>query len=188
MHSLAKIYEGWDGYQTSLVRAAEPLTPEQLAFRTAPHRRSVGELVRHISFGRLTWFRRMAVPGVEEVAARVPQWFTDREGNRHAVEESAPADDRKALLQWLHWSWLPIRRVLTDWTTNDLATTYRHRYQGKTYAVSHQWTIWRIMAHDIHHGGQIAMLLATQGIRCVELGLLGGHLTEPEEEKCAESE
>jgi uncharacterized damage-inducible protein DinB len=180
MHSLAKIYEGWDGYQTSLVRAVEPLTPEHLAFRTAPHRRSVGELVRHIALGRLTWFRRMPVPGVEEVAARVPQWVTDREGDRHAVEESVPADDPKALVQWLHWSWVPVRRVLSDWTTADLSLAYRHRYQGKTYAVSYQWTIWRIMAHDIHHGGQVAMLLATQGIRTVELGLLGGHLTEPE--------
>jgi uncharacterized damage-inducible protein DinB len=35
------------------------------------------------------------------------------------------------------------------------------------------------MAHDIHHGGQIAMMLSTQGVTTLELGLLGGHLVEP---------
>src|SRR5881394_3799852 len=57
--SLAHVFEGWDGYQTSLVHAIEPLTAAQLEWRAAPGRRSVGELVRHISFGRITWFARM---------------------------------------------------------------------------------------------------------------------------------
>jgi uncharacterized damage-inducible protein DinB len=35
------------------------------------------------------------------------------------------------------------------------------------------------MAHDIHHGGQIAMMLAIQGIESLELGKLGGHIVEP---------
>lgn len=45
--------------------------------------------------------------------------------------------------------------------------------------LSRQWTIWRIMAHDLHHGGQLAILLGIQGIEIPELGDLGGHLTEP---------
>jgi uncharacterized damage-inducible protein DinB len=161
------------------VHAVAPLTPDQLAWRPAPHRRSVGELIRHISLGRINWFSRMPAPGVEAAVARVPKWATDGDGVRHVVEEAVPAGDAAGLVQWLQWSWEPVGRVLEEWTVDDLALTYRHRFRGVDYAVSRQWTVWRIMAHDIHHGGQVAMMLATQGITTVDLGLLGGHIVEP---------
>ena len=63
MRSLADIYEGWDGHQTSLVQAIAPLTPEQLIWRPAAKLNSVGELARHISLARITWFARMDAPG-----------------------------------------------------------------------------------------------------------------------------
>jgi hypothetical protein len=36
------------------------------------------------------------------------------------------------------------------------------------------------MAHDIHHGGEIALMLGMQGIEAFELQALGGHLTLPQ--------
>jgi hypothetical protein len=30
------------------------------------------------------------------------------------------------------------------------------------YLVSRQWTLWRILSHDLHHGGQLALLLGLQ--------------------------
>jgi hypothetical protein len=62
---------------------------------------------------------------------------------------------------------------------DDLHRTYRHTWRGDTYAVSYQWTIWRIMAHDIHHGGELVIMLGMQGIENFELGDLGGHIIEP---------
>jgi uncharacterized damage-inducible protein DinB len=179
MQSLAHIFNGWDGYQTSLVRAITGLTPDQLGWRPAPGRRSIGELTRHISLGRITWFARIPAPGIEDVAALVPRWATDGDGARHAIEQSVPADDAAELVAWLERSWRPVRRVLDEWTADELARTYRHRFRGTDYQVSYQWTIWRICSHDCHHGGQIAMMLAIQGIEAFELRTLGGHITEP---------
>jgi uncharacterized damage-inducible protein DinB len=174
------VYEGWEGYQTALVRAVATLTAEQLAFRPAPGMRSVGETARHIAAGRLTWFRRMDAPGSAELDALVPEWVTDREGNRHVVEERlAPADDAAALVGWLERTWGMVAATLAAWTTDDLQRTYRHTFRGTTYAVSYQWTIWRILSHDMHHGGQLTTLLYQQGVEPAELGWLGGHLTEP---------
>jgi uncharacterized damage-inducible protein DinB len=178
--SLAHVFKGWDGYQTSLVHAIQPLKEAQLEWRPVQSRRSVGELVRHISFGRITWFARMPAPGIDEAARKVPEWFTDGDGSRHAVEGSVPANDAATLVEWLNISWQPIRRMLDESTVSDLATTYRHRFRGLDYEVSRQWTIWRILSHDCHHGGQIAMMLAIQGIGAFELGALGGHITEPQ--------
>jgi uncharacterized damage-inducible protein DinB len=72
-----------------------------------------------------------------------------------------------------------VAATLDQLTVDDLPATYEQPYQGKVYAVSRQWVIWRIMCHDIHHGGQLSELLAMQGIEPTELTLLGGHLTEP---------
>lgn len=33
------------------------------------------------------------------------------------------------------------------------------------------------MSHDLHHGGQLALMLGLQGIDVPELGDKGGHLT-----------
>jgi uncharacterized damage-inducible protein DinB len=52
-----------------------------------------------------------------------------------------------------------IAGTLDQWTVTDLARTYRHEYYGKVYTISYQWTIWRIMTHDIHHRGELALML-----------------------------
>ncbi len=41
---LSTIFAGWDGYNTSLLHAIQPLTQAQLLWRPADHLRSVGEL------------------------------------------------------------------------------------------------------------------------------------------------
>jgi uncharacterized damage-inducible protein DinB len=179
MHKLAQLFDGWNGYQTSLVHAVAPLTAEQLSWRPAPDRRSAGELVRHICLGRITWFSRIGAPGADEVASRVPRWYTDGDGARHVAEESVPCDRSSLLTDWLALTWQPIQRLLEQWTVDDLFQTYPHRFRGIDYVVSRQWTVWRMMSHDIHHGGQLAILLALQGIEAFELRALGGHITVP---------
>ena len=163
---LTEIFEGWEGYQRSLVNAISPRTREQLLWRPAPGLSSVGELAQHISYGRIDWFGRMSAPGARELAEQAEKW--------------QPAmDDAAELTRRLEVSWRMVEAVLKGWTTADLWETYLQPYQGKTYAVSRQWVIWRIMSHDIHHGGQLSIMLFTQGIEIPELGDLGGHLTEP---------
>ncbi len=166
---LKHVYEGWEGYQQSLVDAIAPLTGEQLASRPAPDLRSVGELASHIAVGRIDWFNRMGAPGSAELVRQVAA----------AGPESAMAQDAGALVHWLEASWDMIAMTLDQWTVSDLHKTYRLSFQGQIYAISRQWTIWRILSHDIHHGGQLAVMLGIQGIAIPELGDLGGHLTMP---------
>jgi uncharacterized damage-inducible protein DinB len=179
MRKLAQIFDGWGGYQTSLLHAVTPLTTEQLSLRPAPDRRSVGELARHISLGRITWFSRIGAPGIDAIAQRVPRWYTDHDGSRHAVEESVLCDQGAVLAEWLTLSWQPVRRMLDEWTVDDLFVSYPHRFRGVDYDISRQWTVWRMMSHDTHHGGQLAMMLAMQGIEAFELRGLGGHIIAP---------
>lgn len=180
MRKLAQLLDGWNGYQLSLLHAVTPLNKEQLAWRPVPDRRSLGEMIRHICLGRITWLSRIGAPGVEGIALAVPKWYTDPDGSHHVVEESIPSDQPEVLSEWLKLSWQPIDSLLQEWTLDDLFQTFPHRFRGTEYAVSRQWTIWRIMSHHMHHGGQLALMLAMQGIDAFELRALGGHITAPD--------
>ncbi len=116
---------------------------------------------------------------MDAIASRVPRWYADGDGARHVVEEEVPCDQAPVLTEWLMLSWQSIQRMLGEWAVDDLFQTYPHRFRGTDYNVSRQWTVWRIMSHDIHHGGQLAMMLAMQGIEAFELRALGGHIITP---------
>lgn len=178
--SLTRIFEGWEGYNTSLVHAVAPLTSFQLGFRPANPLRSVGELARHISLGRLTWFARLDAPGSPDLVQQVSAWETDDDGNRYPQEDSLSiAEESAQLVRWLEATWQMIAASISEWTVDDLFQTYRHTWNGTVYAVSRQWTIFRILAHDIHHGGELSLMLGTQGIEAFELCALGGHILLP---------
>jgi uncharacterized damage-inducible protein DinB len=166
---LLMLFEGWNGYQESVLHAVQSLTAEQVVWRPAPNRRSAGELAAHIAVGRIGWFQRMGAPGSDELLRRGIE-----EGGEEAI-----ASNLDALTRWLTASWMMVENTLRRWTVADLGETYRQEYHGQAYAVSRQWTIWRILAHDIHHGGELALTLGLQGVSLPELGDLGGHVTMP---------
>jgi uncharacterized damage-inducible protein DinB len=167
--TLLAVYRGWDDHQISLVRAIAPLTREQLAWRPAPGLRSVGEVAGHIIGGRVNWFHAVLGAGSADFAREVAAWRPE-----DAVEEQ-PAE----LVRWLESTWGMIEEALGRWTVADLGQVYDlPPYQGKKYALTRQWIIWRVLAHDLHHGGELAIMLGTQGIPIPELGDEGGHLAE----------
>src|SRR5947209_7574765 len=117
--SLKTVFSGWDGYQLSLVRAIAPLTPEQLAYRAAPDRRSAGEIGAHIAFGRIDWFCRMGAPGAAELGERAaPHWV------RYGEVADSITGDAAEIVRWLEDGWRMVERVLAEWTVDDLLKTY----------------------------------------------------------------
>jgi uncharacterized damage-inducible protein DinB len=179
-NSLLSIFDGWNGYQESIVHAVEPLTLEQLAWRPKENFYSVGELVRHISLGRLTWLMRMHAPGGAELAKHIIEWEIDSDGNRDIIEAAIAITEQPAeLVRWLNLTWQIIETCLTSWTVTDLSQTYAHRWNGQAYDVSRQWTVWRVMNHDIHHGGELSLMLGLQGIEAFELSVFFGHIILP---------
>ena len=185
---LKTVYEGWDSHQQALMRTVTPLMPQQLAWRPAPNQSSVNELIGHIAGARLWWFYKMNAPGSATLARQIAPWASEKfnagdinELNRWLeanLQWEAPLTKIPGeSLKWLESSWQMIETTLNTWTVADLAQTYRHIREGKIYAVTRQWTIWHVLSHDLHHGGQLALMLGPQGINVAELGDEGGHLT-----------
>jgi uncharacterized damage-inducible protein DinB len=175
--SLLTIYDGWSGHQQALLSAVIGMTPEQLAWRGGEHLRSAGELIGHIATGRVSWIH--VVLKVESDA--VDQWLAEACDVTRAGYRLKPGLelDASILATGLEATWEMIESALSKWTVEDLSRTFHHPYQGKTYVVPYQWVLWRIMAHDIHHGGELAFALGMQGIAIPELGDQGGHLVTP---------
>ncbi len=174
--SLLTIYDGWAGHQQALMSAVIGLTPEQLAWRGGEHLRSAGELIGHIATGRASWIHDIL--GVESDAT--DQWLKEacQPGPAHHLKPGVDLD-AQLLAVGLEATWEMIEGALSKWTVEDLSRTFHHPYQGKTYVVPYQWVLWRIMAHDIHHGGQLSFALGMQGIAIEELGDQGGHIVVP---------
>jgi uncharacterized damage-inducible protein DinB len=169
---LSSVYQGWEGYQQSLVHAIAPLSAEHLAWRGAPGLRSLSEIAAHIGDGRIRWFLGVLGAGSEEQRAEVAALAP----TGGLVGVSRPAQ----LVGWLELSWAVVEEALAGWTTDNLDESVKQSYQGQTYSIPRQWVIWRVMAHDLHHGGELALSLGMQGIAIPELGDQGGHLTPVE--------
>src|SRR5581483_7195946 len=134
---------------------------------------------RHVALGRLNWLARISAPQIERAVAGVPEWFTDRDGTSHIVEEAIRCDSAQILAEWLQCSWTPIQATLEAWTVENLFETFHHRFRNTDYLISRQWVLWRILSHDLDPGGQIAAMLATPHIDAFEFRSLGGHITVP---------
>jgi uncharacterized damage-inducible protein DinB len=174
---LKTIFEGWEGYQACLVQALTPLSTLQLTWQPTPRLRPVGEIAAHISLGRIDWFQRMGAPGSEQLAEEFAPW---RSPGSVISRQGAPrAENAAEMVRWLEVSWFMVADTLERWTAADLLRTYRLELRGKVLAVSNQWTMWRVLTHDIHHGGEIALMLGLQGLPSSNLGDLGGHIVQP---------
>jgi hypothetical protein len=95
-HSVPEIYEHIDRTRARLVAAVENLSGEQHAFRTAPDRWSVAELVEHLSIveGNVVGLLQKLLGKSEEAGAAaptVPDLFADPVSIEEFVERSRVA-------------------------------------------------------------------------------------------------
>lgn len=117
-------------------KALEGLTPQQAAWKPAPERRSIWQIVNHITFWREHEIRNLAgeKPGPEEVERRN---FEEPQ----AVTEAAWDDARERFAQ----SHKRIRDLIADERTPLERVQY-------------------LIPHDAYHIGQIMTLRALQGL------------------------
>jgi hypothetical protein len=109
----------------------------------------------------------MNAPGSAALAEQIDAWEVDEDGNRHIVESALPiATTAVDLVHWLEVTGKMVADTL-NLARGRPGQSYRHTWNGDVYDVSRQWTIWRILSHDIHHGGQIALDAGHAGHRGV---------------------
>jgi uncharacterized damage-inducible protein DinB len=156
--NLLPFYKGWEAYQELLIKALAPLSDEQLALRAAPHLRTIGEDAAHIVGTRVGWFHMLMGEGDAEIAP-MDTWDA----------ENAPARSAAELIAGLEATWQMIQNALTRWTPADLEYIFEGTRSGKEYRYSRQWVIWHVIEHDLHHGGEISLVLGMHNLAAPDL-------------------
>jgi len=156
-----QFYRGWDTYQQLMERALAPLSVEQLATTApAPHLRTVGLIARHVVGARARWLRHTLGEGGEDFED-LGAWDDDDQPERSGAE----------LVEGLRRTGDVIAAGLARWTAKDLETNFPNTSPepGEPEAFSRQWVIWHLIEHDLHHGGEISLILGMHGLAGIEL-------------------
>lgn len=152
--SLLPLYKGWETYQELLIKAIEPLSPDQLSLQTAPHLRSIGELATHIIGVRAGWLFYTLEKGDEQMTSLAQQ----------------PACSSAELVNGLAVTWQVIQDALSHWTIADLDGIVRDiDDDGKEVLYTRQWVIWHLIEHDLHHGGELSFTLGMHGLTGISI-------------------
>jgi uncharacterized damage-inducible protein DinB len=156
--TLSIFYQGWHDYQQLLTEVIAPLSSEQLTLCVAPQQRSIGEIVRHMIGAWARWFHELMEVG-DKGFADFGKW--DREG--------APTRDATALVQGLETTWRVMQDALANWTPEDMQYSYKGEEPSHPEPFTRQWVVWHLIEHDLHHGGEVSLILGAHGLQAPAL-------------------
>ena len=157
--TLDVIYASWQGYQEKLRDCIAPLTNEQLGLQPAAHMWPLGQIVQHIISVRAGWFSGTLQDEDEAMNDYMMAW-----GQRESPDRSA-----EELVRGLEQTWAFIEARLRRWTPDDCARTFPDEWDGQVYQVSRSWVIYHVMEHDLHHGGEVSLILGMNGLRTPDI-------------------
>ncbi|MBN9388815.1 MAG: DinB family protein [Chloroflexi bacterium] len=147
-----RIFESWQYYQNELKRVVAPLTEEQLKLRAVPGQRSLGELASHIVYARAKWLLS-ALPEGDTALEQFLAWQDPGEALPSAAE----------IVWGLDLTWQRINTSIEGWAQ------YSPDTQLTEKEVTGLRTIWGLLEHDLHHGGELAFSLGALGLPAPEM-------------------
>jgi uncharacterized damage-inducible protein DinB len=169
---LRPIYDGWANHQRLVVKAIGELTPEQLGLRSAPHLWAVWQPAGHMAGARAYWFHDILGEGDSSIrdtfrvaSTTVPDLPIEDAGWED--DEDHPRGSRE-LAEALGRTWSMIDSCLRRWTPDDLAGELPRPGRAGPQ-ITRGWVIWHLIEHDLHHGGEISLVLGSHGLPGVDL-------------------
>jgi uncharacterized damage-inducible protein DinB len=107
---------------------------------------------------RARWFHQLMGEGGDEFAA-LSAW--DRPGQ--------PARDAAELLHGLDATWTGMEGAITGWTPAEWARVFPSEPPYEDVIYTRHWVIWHLIEHDLHHGGEISIILGMHGLTAPDL-------------------
>jgi len=152
---LAAVVKHWKGVRRDLLRRLDALADEQLAFVQRDGLWSLGKVARHVAEAEDGWFRYAVTRELEE-------WPEFRDDG-HASIASV-----KALLAEVHDR---TEAFLATLGHNDLANSDADFAGAETGVetpwgekLALDWIILHVLEHEIHHRGEIYLMLGLLGL------------------------
>ncbi len=148
----------WRLYNDKLRDAVAPLTAEQLRLQPAPGMWPLQQLLQHIVSVRAGWFLG-TLQEVDETIEPYLAWGQWESPPRTAAELAQGLDD----------TWTFIESRLRRWSVEELAATFPDETDEGVFDVSRSWVIYHVLEHDLHHGGEVSLLMGMNGLPGVDL-------------------
>ena len=151
--NLFDIYRQWEtDLRPYTVDALRRMAPEQLAYKPEGWHSSAWDLADHMVGCEWIWISR-------NVLQRAP-WGTRWQANRFGSMDQLLA------------FWEQVHGETVEWMKSvpaaELEREIAMPYEGMPTATV-QWLVYHVMEHEIHHRGQIFMLMRMQGITPPEI-------------------
>jgi uncharacterized damage-inducible protein DinB len=144
------VFGNWQAIRLALYQALDVLTEDQLNF--VPHAGlwSLGETARHIAEVETGWFG----------------WFVWHEIDawpEYSAAQYPTLTSVKQLLDDVHNRTLAYLDGKTEADLDQVVVLPR----GKTTTVG--WVVWHVLEHEIHHRGEIFLMLGLQGMEAPDV-------------------
>jgi uncharacterized damage-inducible protein DinB len=149
-------YAGWEQHNALLIKSLGPLTDEQLLWSPGEGFWSIRMLACHIVAARAWWFNGWMGEGDEDLK-RLTSMDDDSDVTKPDAATICAALDK---------SWQDVAGCLRKWTADDLTAKFQRpapRADGTRPWWDRRFIIWHVAEHDVHHGGEISLILGTHG-------------------------
>jgi uncharacterized damage-inducible protein DinB len=149
-------YAGWEQHNALLVKSLGPLTDEQLLWSPGEGFWSIRMLACHIVAARAWWFHGWMGEGDDDLKR-----LTTMDDDSDVTKPNAAA-----ICAALDKSWADVAACLRRWTVDDLSAKFQRpapRPDGTRPWRDRRFIIWHVAEHDVHHGGEISLILGTHG-------------------------
>lgn len=146
----AELFGHWTAVRQGLLAALDMLTDEQLAFTPREGLWSLGTVARHIANAEDGWFRYVAARELEEWPPL-------------ADEEYATVKSVKQLLTEVHdWTETYLKAVEVADLDRTISTPWDEE-------LTLRWIVWHVLEHEIHHRGEIYLMLGLMGMEAPDM-------------------
>lgn len=147
------LFGQWSHVRKGLVQALEQLSDDQLAFAPGEGLWTLREVVTHIAGCEDSWLACAMTHG------KVKTW----PAGRFSAEDFGTVSELKALLQECHGK--------SEAFMAGLDADGLDRKVGLPWGpfVSVGWILWHILEHEIHHRGEVYLMLGMQGMEAPDV-------------------
>lgn len=84
-------------------------------------------------------------------------------------QQDMPLRSKAELVQGLEATGQMIQAALARWVPTDLEEVFYRTYQGQSYELSRHWAVWHTLEHDLHHGGELSLILGIHGLAAPDI-------------------
>jgi len=146
------LFRQWETVRTGLYEALDKLTDEQLGFTPREELRSIGEIAGHMAGTEEHWLRYYMRN----------QWVPE-DGPQYGLAQCPTVSALKAALAEVHdrtLAWLPTL------SATDLDQVAKLPWGGQA---SVGWCLWHVLEHEIHHRGELYLMLGLLGLEAPDV-------------------